>query len=61
MVALLASPLTRPMDRVSGSEWMRRRAIGAKALRSRLPITCPPRCTQRLYRLAVATPGVGRR
>ena len=61
MVALLASPLARAMDGLSGSEWMRRRAMGAQALRSRLPITCPPGCTQRLYRPAVAKPGAGGR
>jgi hypothetical protein len=27
MVALLASPLTRPMDRLSDSEWMRRKGM----------------------------------
>ena len=42
MVALLTSPLARAMDRLSGSEWMRRNGTLVMARRSRVPITGPP-------------------
>ena len=42
MVALLASPPTRAIDRLSGSEWMRRKGMLVTTCRSRVLITAPP-------------------
>ena len=46
MVALLASPLARAMDRLSGSEWMRRNGMLVMTCRSQVPITGPLRLSR---------------